>query len=84
MTIKVFAMKTQIQSASNSNLARWLTDPRSAEFFGSSFQLKAAVLVCVIQGESLAGVARRHGVTRSAVSKHYRKAKSIWADVSKK
>jgi hypothetical protein len=60
------------------NLARWLTDARTAEFFGHAWKLKADILVCMIEGGNLADVARQHGVTRAAASKHFRRAKTIW------
>ncbi len=67
--------------AAESNLAGWLTDARTAEFFGSSFTLKADVLACVLQGGNLAAVARGHGVTRAAASKQARRAKSIFGNL---
>lgn len=75
-------MKTKIQSEPNTNLARWLTDARAAEFFGDSFALKADVLACLIQRGNLAAVARQHGVTRAATSKQARRAKSIFGDLA--
>jgi hypothetical protein len=63
------------------NLARWLTDPRTAEYFGESFALKAAVLACQIQGGNLSDVARAHGVTRAATSKQGRRAKVLFGNL---
>jgi hypothetical protein len=77
-------MKTKIQSDPNTNLENWLTDARTAEFFGHAWKLKADILVCMIEGGSLAEVARQHNVTRGAASKHFRKAKSIWLSGAEK
>lgn len=74
-------MKTQIQSEPNTNLARWLTDARTAEFFGDSFALKADVLACLIQRGNLSDVARQHGLTRHAASKQARRAKAIFGEL---
>lgn len=66
----------------NSNLARWLTDARTAEFFGASFTLKADVLACLIQRGNLSDVARAHGLTRAAASKQARRAKALFGDMT--
>jgi len=62
----------------NSHILDWLKDPRSAEFFGESFTLKACVLRAMINGECLADIGRQHGVSRSAVSKQARRAMAIY------
>ena len=62
-------------------LTAWLTDPRTAEYFGATFKLRADVLAAVITGGNLAAVARQHGVTRAATSKQARRAKSIYGNL---
>ena len=66
----------------NTNLARWLTDARTAEFFGQSFTLKADVLACLIRRGNLSDVARAHGLTRAAASKQARRAKALFGDMA--
>ena len=61
-----------------SNLTAWLLDPRTAQYFGSTFKLRADVLAAVITGTKLAAVARQHGVTRAAASKQARLARCIF------
>ena len=63
------------------NLLHWLSDPRAAAFFGTSFALKAAVLACLIQRGNLSGVARAHGVTRAAASKQGRRAQALFGNL---
>jgi hypothetical protein len=75
-------MKTKIPPEPNTNLARWLTDARTAEFFGPSFAFRADVLACVIEGGNLSAIARQHGLTRAAASKQARRAKSIFGDLT--
>jgi hypothetical protein len=65
----------------NSNLAAWLSDPRTAQYFGDTFKLRADVLAAVITRGNLAAVARLHGVTRAATSKTARLAKSIFGNL---
>ena len=66
-----------------SNLIAWLSDPRTAEFFGGhSFTLKADVLACLIQRGNLSDVARAHGLTRAAASKQARRAKALFGDMA--
>ena len=78
-TNEIKTMQTPIEPEPNSNLDRWLTDARTVEFFGPSWQLKADILRHLIEGGgSLAEIARQHHVSRSAVSKHFRTAKAIW------
>lgn len=62
------------------NLLEWLTDPRTAEYFGPTFRLRADVLAAVITGGNLAEVARQHGVTRAAAAKNSSRAKRIFGD----
>jgi hypothetical protein len=64
-----------------SHLAAWLTDPRTAEYFGTTFRLRADVLAAVITRGNLAAVARQHGVSRAAASKQARLAKSIFGNL---
>ena len=63
----------------NDNLKQWLTDPRTAEYFGKTFKLRADVLAAVIAGGNLAEIARQHGVSRAAASKQARRATAIFA-----
>lgn len=64
------------------NLVHWLTDARTADYFGPSFTLRADVLAALIQRGNLAAVARQHGVTRAAASKQARRAKAIFGDLA--
>ncbi len=63
------------------HLVHWLTDPKTAEYFGDTFKLRADVLNAVITGGNLAAVARQHGVTKQAASKQARRARSIYGDL---
>lgn len=69
------------QGDHQSNLLRWLTDRRTAEYFGDTFKLRADVLAAVITGGNLAEVARQHGVTRAAASKSARRAKALFGNL---
>lgn len=62
------------------HLIEWLTDPRTAEYFGPTFRLRADVLAGAITGGNLAKIARQHGVTRAAAAKNARRAKQIFGD----
>ena len=63
----------------NDNLAKWLTDSKSAVYFGRSFTLRAAVLAYLITGDgTLAEIGRKHGVSRQAVHRHAVKARAIY------
>ena len=54
----------------NSNLLEWFTHPQANEMFGDGFTLRADTMAAILtRRESFAAIARRHGVTRSAVSK---------------
>jgi hypothetical protein len=78
-----FAVSPQAEQAEpNSNLVRWLTDARTAEFFGDSFTLKADVLACLIRRGNLSDVARAHRLTRAAASKQARRARAIFGDMA--
>jgi hypothetical protein len=55
-----------------------LTDPRTAQYFGEAWKLKAGVLAAVITGGNLAGVALEHGVTAEAAYKYARRAKALF------
>jgi hypothetical protein len=70
-----------VRAEPNTNLARWLTDARTAAFFGSSFALKADVLACLIRRGNLSDVARAHGVSRAAASKQGRRAKALFGNL---
>ena len=61
------------------DLGAWLTDPRATEYFGRTFDIRAAVLAQAITGEgSLAGIARRKKVSRQAVHKQAVRARAIF------
>lgn len=62
------------------NLLEWLLDPRTAEYFGPTFRLRADVLAAVITSGNLAAIARQHGVTRAAAAKNSSRAKRIFGD----
>ncbi len=63
----------------NDNLIQWLSDPKSAEYFGRSFAIRADVLAHLITGAgSLAEIGRTHGVSRQAVQKHAAKSRAIY------
>jgi transposase-like protein len=64
------------------HLLEWLTDPRTLEYFGPTFKLRADVLACVIKSGNLSEVARRHDVSRAAASKQARRVKSIFPVVN--
>lgn len=67
------------QAEPNSNLARWLTDARTAEYFGGdTFRLRADVLAAVIIGGNLAAVARQHGVSKQAAWKQAQRARAAF------
>lgn len=52
------------------NLVSWLTLPLADTLFGDGFTLRADTLAAILtRRETFASIARRHGVTRSAVSK---------------
>ncbi|HUZ07477.1 MAG TPA: hypothetical protein VMV89_08305 [Candidatus Paceibacterota bacterium] len=65
----------------NDNLIQWLTDPRTAAYFGDTFKLRADVLAAIITGGNLAAVARQHGVTRAATSKQGRRVRAIFGEL---
>lgn len=69
------------QGELEANLVEWITDPRTAEYFGGTYKLRAAALAAVITGGNLAEVARLHGVTRAAISKSARRYKAIFGNV---
>ena len=69
------------QGDPHSNLAKWLLDPRTQEYFGDTFKLRADCLAAVITGDNLAAVARRHGVTRAAASKSARRAQKLFGNL---
>jgi hypothetical protein len=73
--------KSKPVTGNGDGLTAWLTDPRSAEYFGDTFKLRAAVLAALITGGNLAEVGRQHGVTRAAASKQGRRAKSIYGNL---
>ena len=62
-----------------SNLLKWITDSRADEYFGRSFVLRFAVLAQVVFGnQTLDDVARRHGCTKQAASRHAIKARRVF------
>ena len=70
-----------VQGDPQGNLAKWLLDPRTQEYFGDTFKLRADCLAAVITGDNLAAVARRHGVTRAAASKSARRAQKLFGNL---
>ena len=61
------------------NLAQWLSDPRTAEYFGGeTFKLRANVLAAVITGGNLAAVGRLHGVSKQAAWKQAQRARAAF------
>lgn len=67
----------------NDNLIQWLTDEKSAAYFGKSFSIRADVLAQIITGNgSQADIARAHGVTKQAVQKHAKQARRIFFEPS--
>jgi hypothetical protein len=63
----------------NENLIEWLTDSRSAAFFGRSFAIRADVLAHLITGNgSQSEIGRKHKVSKQAVWKHAQKARTIF------
>lgn len=63
----------------NDNLIQWLTDEKSAAFFGRAFAIKADVLAHLLTGNgTLADIGRRRGISRQAVHKHAVKARKIY------
>jgi hypothetical protein len=67
-----------IQGEHEANLVKWLLDPRSQEFFGTTFTRRAAVLAAVVSGRSLAAVAREHGISKQAAWKQGQRAKAAF------
>lgn len=52
------------------HLAEWLSHPQAATLFGHGFRLRLDCLEAIIIGQpTLAAVARKHNVSRAAVSK---------------
>ncbi|MEI9961791.1 MAG: hypothetical protein WDM76_11840 [Limisphaerales bacterium] len=72
--------ETRSDTLKSANLIHWLTDPRTLEYFGPTFRLRADVLAAVITNGNMAAVARQHGVTRAAAAKNSRRAKRIFGD----
>jgi hypothetical protein len=67
----------------NGNLIEWLTDSRSAEYFGRAFAIRADVLVRLINGTgSLAEIGGKDKVSRQAIHKHFKKARTIYCELS--
>ena len=61
------------------NLIQWLTDPKSAAFFGRAFAVKADILAHLLTADgTLAAIGRRHGISRQAVHRHALKARKIY------
>ncbi len=70
-------------AAKNDNLIQWLTDEKSAAFFGRAFAVKADVLAHLLTGEgTLADIGRRRGISRQAVHNHAVKARKIYVTPS--
>lgn len=61
------------------HLIQWLTDEKSAAFFGRAFTIKADVLAHLLTGDgTLADIGRRRGISRQAVHRHAVKARKIY------
>jgi hypothetical protein len=77
MTDKLIKTPPEIVPADN--LAAWLADPRLDKYLGRRPVFKLAVLAAVFGGtETLAGLARRHGVSPAAAGKHAKAARRIF------
>ena len=73
-----------VAQGEESNLARWLTDARTAEYFSKAWKLKADTLAAVITGSNLVDVANEHGVSAEAVYKYARRAKALFPTLATK
>ena len=62
----------------NDNLIKWLTDPRTAEYFGKTWRLRAQVLDAVITGGNLSAVALENGVSKQYVHRQAVRARAIF------
>jgi hypothetical protein len=63
----------------NDNLINWLTDSRSAEYFGRTFAIRADLLANLITGRgSVAEIAKEYSISLAAVYKHRKMALAIF------
>ncbi len=61
------------------NLAEWLSDPKTAAYFGRAFQVKADILAQIITGDgALVDIAAKHKISLAAIYKHRAKALKIF------
>ena len=68
----------------NTNLLKWFTDPRCDELFGRAFVLKAEVLARHVTGRgTLTAIARKHGVSKAAMTLHARRVRAIFGEAGK-
>ena len=61
-----------------SNLQKWLCDPRALEYFGPTFQLRAGVLAAVLSGGNVAEAGRKFGRSKQAAQKQASRARRIF------
>lgn len=62
----------------HNHLRDWLTDPRTAKFFGRVFAIRADALALAIAGGSVTELAKKHGISRSKASRHVSRARRIF------
>jgi AraC-like DNA-binding protein len=70
---------TSSATTATSNLTAWLTDPRSEDYFGRTWNIRAAALNYAITGQpTLADIALRFGVSRQYVHRQVERARHIF------
>lgn len=61
------------------SLVTLMTDPRTDIYLGRSVSVKLEVLAAVVTGQgTLAAIAARHGLSKQAMTRHARRARSIF------
>ncbi len=61
------------------NLASWLTSPLMDCYHGRAYTLRNEVLAHFLTGKGeLQEIAKRHGVCKSAITRHVRRAREIF------
>jgi hypothetical protein len=67
-------------AVSQANLLKWLTDPRLDAYLGRTAAIRLSVLGWHLTGRrrTLSAIAKRHGVTRAALTKHARRVGQIF------
>ena len=60
------------------NLATWLRDPRTAQYYGATYAFRYDVLAAVIVGGNLAEVGRKHGKSKQAAWAQGKRVEAIW------